>query len=199
VAMTSVRAATAADVEAMAEALARSFHDDPVMTWLFTDDPDKKYTRLKGFMAREGRRHLRHHEVFTTDEHPGAAYWDPPGHWKTPVADIIKSTPFFLKAMGPRMPRALRGLSMIEKEHAKAEDHYYLAVLGTAPDHQGKGIGSALLQPVLERCDSEGVGAYLESSKEQNLAFYGRHGFEVIQELQLPGGPPLWPMWRAAR
>ena len=48
--------------------------------------------------------------------------------------------------------------------------------------------------------DAEGLPAYLESSKESNLAFYGRHGFEVTGEIRTPrAGPTLWLMWRGAR
>ena len=59
-------------------------------------------------------------------------------------------------------------------------------MLGTDPIHQGKGIGSALLAPVLDRCDRDGIGAYLESSKQSNIAFYRRHRFEVTGEIVLP-------------
>ena len=53
------------------------------------------------------------------------------------------------------------------------------------------------MAPVLERCDDEGVPAYLESSKEKNVPYYERHGFRVTGELRLPkDGPPLWAMWR---
>jgi hypothetical protein len=52
---------------------------------------------------------------------------------------------------------------------------------------------------MLDRCDSEGVGAFLESSKERNIAFYARHGFRVTSEVRFPGGPPLWLMWRDPR
>ena len=54
-----------------------------------------------------------------------------------------------------------------------------------------------LLRPGLELCDREGLAAYLESSKESNLAFYGRFGFRVTDEVRMPGGgPPVWLMWR---
>ena len=75
--------------------------------------------------------------------------------------------------------------------------HYYLSVLGTDPDQQGGGVGSALLGPVLDRCDADGIAAYLESSKESNVDFYIRHGFSVTDRIDLPDdGPALWFMWR---
>ena len=53
------------------------------------------------------------------------------------------------------------------------------------------------MQPVLERCDAEGTPAYLETDTERNVQLYERHGFEVTEEFDLPGGgPPVWLMWR---
>jgi hypothetical protein len=65
-------------------------------------------------------------------------------------------------------------------------------------------MGTHLMQPMIERCDIEGVGAYLESSKEANLGFYGRFGFEVTRVLTHKGprgtdGPQQWLMWRSPR
>ena len=64
------------------------------------------------------------------------------------------------------------------------------------PELQGHGIGSALLRPVLERCDADGVAAYLEATSSENRRLYERHGFRVVRELPLPAGPSLWAMWR---
>ena len=103
-----------------------------------------------------------------------------------------------LPVLLPRIVRSARAVREIERRHP-AEPHLYLSVLGTDPERQGGGIGSALLAPVLERCDAGGVAAYLESSKESNVGFYARHGFEVTERMELPDGPPLWLMWRDPR
>ena len=72
-------------------------------------------------------------------------------------------------------------------------------MLGTDPAQQGRGVGSALLARALARSDAAGLPAYLESSKEKNLAFYRRHGFEIVAHLRIPNGPELWPMLRKPR
>lgn len=194
------RLATEGDVPGMAASLALAFADDPVMCWLFGDVAPRPMRYSESWFASEGRRHMGHSHVYTSDGTPGAAYWDPPGQWKTRFLDVLRIAPLMVRGIGRRTPAALRGLGRMEKVHAaQPEDHYYLAILGTRPDRQGHGIGAALMAPVLERCDREGVGAYLESSKEANVPYYRRHGFEVVGEVDFPGGPRLWPMWRDPR
>ena len=70
------------------------------------------------------------------------------------------------------------------------EPHWYLASLGTAVDRQGKGVGRALMRPVLGALRRRGLPCYLESSKERNVPFYRRHGFEVVEEVPLPATGP---------
>ena len=66
--------------------------------------------------------------------------------------------------------------------------HWYLFTLGTAPERQGKGVGSALLRSMLRRVDERGEPAHLESSKERNVPRYSRFGFEVIDVLAPTSG-----------
>lgn len=98
----AARPATSADIAGMADSLAHAFHDDPVMTWLFGDTASRPVRYLRPFFAKEGARHLRHQEVFTIDGTPGAAYWDPPGHWRTAPRDILRMAPLLVR----REPRA---------------------------------------------------------------------------------------------
>lgn len=197
--MTEARQADPDDMAAIGGALARAFHDDPAMIWLFGEREEPRLHKLERFMRSEARRHHRTGGlVLTADGRPGAALWDPPGKWRTTWPDIARSAPMMLRAIGPRLPRALRGLGVMEKAHPH-EPHWYLAILGTDPPQQGKGVGAAVMAPVLARCDGEGFGAYLESSKPENVPYYERFGFRVTGQIDLPDGPPLWPMWRDPR
>jgi len=197
--MIDTRPAQGGDIDPLAAALARAFHDDPAMTWLFGERSDPRLRRLRRYFGSEARRHSRDGgTVLTADGHPGAAFWEPPDNWRTPWSEVLRAAPMMLQSIGPRIPRALKGLSMMERAHPR-EPHWYLSVLGTDPPQQGKGVGAALLEPILDRCDNDGLGAYLESSKEANIPFYQRFGFTVTGQIDLPDGPALWPMWRDPR
>ena len=198
--MTGARAATSTDVEPVADALVRAFDDDPLMMYLFrSEEGRRKKSRL--FFVSDARRAIEKGKgrVVTNDDGgaKGGAIWFAPDQWRTGGMELLGQIPMLFR-MGLETPRALTVLNLVEKVHPK-EPHWYLAVLGTDPEYQGKGIGSALMAPVLSKCDEDGIPAYLESSKERNLPFYERHGFKVTRELQIKNGPSLWPMWRDPR
>lgn len=197
--MIDARPARGDEIGAVARTLARAFRDDPVMVWLFGDEDRRRMRRLARFFTTETRRHLRGADtVLTADGHPGAAVWARPDHWRTSWIDLVRALPVMVPSVGPRLPRALDGLGMMERSHPR-EPHWYLAFVGTDPDRRGTGAGRAVIEPVLDRCDGAGLGAYLESSKPENLSYYERFGFDVTGRIDLPDGPPLWPMWRGPR
>ena len=189
------RRATGHDVPHLAAALARAFGDDPVFAWAYGTGPAApRFTRR--YFAIRLRQLLPQDEVWSVPA-VGAAAWAAPERWETGARGLLEQLPT-LPGLGRRVIRVLRGMALLEKRHPRAP-HWYLAHLGVDPVHQGEGLGSALMRPVLEGCDRDGVPAYLESSKERNIAFYARHGFRVTEEVRLPGGPPVWLMWRDPR
>jgi GNAT superfamily N-acetyltransferase len=100
--------------------------------------------------------------------------------------------------VGEHSNRLYEILGLMGDKHPVAP-HHYLFLLGTRPAAQGRGLGSSLMAPVLQACDRDGVPAYLEATSERNKQLYTRHGFEVTDEIALPDGPTMWPMWRSPR
>ena len=196
-----VRRARPDDVPPLAEVLARAFDDDPVPQWLFRGDR----RRRKGLRRFFGIQ-LRHvanttGEVWITEDRSGAAMWAPPDAGRPGWRDLARLLPVvpYLTGLGRDGPEAARLLAAVDAARPR-QRHWYLATIGTDPAHQRTGVGSALMGAVLDRVDEEGLPAYLESSKESNLAFYGAHGFDVTGEITAArGGPTLWLMWRPMR
>ena len=81
------------------------------------------------------------------------------------------------------------------------ERHWYLNVVSTLPSRQGQGLGSAVLEPVLDDADDNGWPCYLESSNPGNNHRYARLGFATVGEFHPPGSEslPVTTMWREAR
>ena len=178
----------------MGQMLARAFHHDPIVTWVFRDEARRpKYTRR--FFEGRARVLIGQREIYLADDVAAAAMWARPDEWRDPPLRAFKELAILAPGVGHRAAQVIRGLVQVESKHPK-EPHWYLAVLGTEPARQGEGLGSALLREVLEECDRDEVPAYLETGTERNVAFYTRHGFKVREEFRLPGGPPIWLMWR---
>ena len=194
--MAEVREATRADLAGVASTFADAFHDDPVTEFAVPTGSPSRERRLEAFMGAAAKGSLKRGSLFTTGDLRAAAAWRPPGQWKVGLAEMLPAMPTMLYALRGRARLAMGMLTEIEKQHP-TEPHWYLEVLGTRSSEQGRGLGSAVMAPVLARCDEDGVPAYLESSKEQNIPFYERHGFRVTKEIRPPGGAPvLWAMWR---
>jgi GNAT superfamily N-acetyltransferase len=179
--------------------LARAFFDDPVASWAWRPTALRP-AALERFQAIRLRQLLLHEEIWTTDDLSCAALWAPPARWKTTLREDAALIRCFNHPRSlARMPLVALGWLGLERRHPVKPPHWYLAVLGTDPDAQGRGLGSRVLGTVLEQCDRDRVGAFLESSKERNIDFYARHGFRVTDEVRLLRGPIMWKMWREPR
>ena len=75
-----------------------------------------------------------------------------------------------------QLPPPGQGFAALEHVHPCAP-HWYLAFVGIEPAIQSRGIGRALLAPVLEKADRTNTLCYLETPFPRTHAFYERLGF----------------------
>ena len=183
--------ATTADVELLAMAFADAFYEDPMLSWLMPSDRTRR-AQLRRYFGIELRHYaLPRGRVWATADLTGAALTLPPRGWRAPTRVTLLEG----SAFRTRLVRAARVGAAMEWRHVRGA-HYYVRDIGVLPSRQKQGLGSALLRPTLERCDREGLPAYLEASSERSAALYERLGFRVRRELRVGASPPLWLMLR---
>ncbi|WP_406355285.1 GNAT family N-acetyltransferase [Streptomyces sp. NBC_00658] len=188
-----IRTAGEGDREFVIRLLDEAFQDDPVSGWVFPDRAHRVAThhKLMGAFAdvvlAEGR-------VDVTEDGAACALWlsvpadehgdeDGPGQLR--------------EAVDPENERVELIGRLTAGIHPAGRAHEYLWMIAVAPGRQGEGLGTALIESVLDRCDREGTPAYLEASSARSRKLYERLGFELTDRpLDLPDGPQMWPMWR---
>jgi GNAT superfamily N-acetyltransferase len=146
---------------------------------------------------------LRYGEVYVTHQRTGVACWLPPARaystfWRQARAGMLQLPFRFGVGAFRRLLPYDTVAQQLHHRHASMP-HWYLAAIGVEPEHQGRGIGGALMQPILARADAERLACYLETHLEQNVRLYQRHGFAVVERADVPGHPlPVWAMLRPA-
>jgi GNAT superfamily N-acetyltransferase len=183
---------------------ARAFHTDPFFAFL----SPKALPRARGLALYNHAllRSLPSTAKLLTARRDGrivgVGAWVPPGAYPYALSVQLRQSLGALRALyrvPPSLVTGTRYLAAIDKAHPK-EPLWYLQLLVCDPEHQRTGVGAALQEEVLARCDADGVGAYLETQKEDNLAYYRRFGYEVVTTLTpVRDGPPLWAMRREPR
>jgi len=193
------RVALAEDLEEASRVLAAAFRDNPLNVAVIGADPER---RLRCNLA--GMQQLlpvaRQHGLVLC------------AHAKSLLGALIATAPHGYPLPPPPLGAQLRALfaqglsvrmrwgqvfAQLNRVHPR-EPHWYLATLGVEPGSQHQGAGRALLESLLERCERDALPCYLETDRQENVAFYGSAGFSVCQESRVVG-VPVWHMRRPPR
>jgi ribosomal protein S18 acetylase RimI-like enzyme len=178
-------------------------HIKPVslmLTRVFKDEfkdafPDPDERRIKEPYANEFliRRSYSYSEAFiTSPQLEGVAVWSYSdkrktrnSFWRTLTSGAIWQA---IKIGRKPLKKMKTFDKYVEKKHSELAPfkHWYLAVLGVDPPHQGKGYGSKLVNEMLSRIDEEGLPCYVETEGEKNVSMYKHFGFKVLEEFVVP-------------
>jgi ribosomal protein S18 acetylase RimI-like enzyme len=197
-----VRSLSESNAEHAIAALTLAFSTDPVIR-AFYPDPLDHLTHFPEMMRINIVPAISRHAAHYVEGFSAAAIWFPPAG---PDDDVEVA-----KARGRRVGALIEETASKEgnddlfaaigemgKWHPKVP-HWYLFAIGVDPHHQNEGLGSILMEHALPKSDSDGIFSYLESSSPRNVPFYQRHGFEVMQVVQVGSSPTFTLMAREPR
>jgi len=193
------------DLSAVVAMSSRAFFDDPFFTFLLPNDVMRR-SRLPYFF-RAVYTHMGEHGRIVTvrneaDEPLGVAAWLTTGGYPLPMKVQLGQVPSSLRAFYRRPRSVLAGnkyMAALLRAHRK-DPQWYLMVLCADPPAQRSGVGTMLLEQAFAQVDAEGVGSHLETPRFDNVAYYQRFGYELIESLTpIAGAPSYYTMWRAPR
>jgi GNAT superfamily N-acetyltransferase len=169
-------------VRAASLLLTAAFADDGILT-RYMPGRRGRHVGIPAFFASVIDEHLGTTFAATLDSQLlGVAVWAPPE--PVPAGLRARSRLLLVRALFPRATRSLlEGLGRLEQLHP-TEPHWYLAFTGVDPARHRRGIGAALLQPVLAQADHDGLVCCLETPFPETHAFYRRLGFELISSVR---------------
>ncbi|MER2133942.1 MAG: GNAT family N-acetyltransferase [Arthrobacter sp.] len=179
--------ASPAEIAALSAILAEAFADYAWTRW--TVDSERREARI-GAIQRLYLEHLAlpHGEVWANSDHTAVAVLLPPH-----LGDLAPLTPEVQAKLV-----SLHGASARNLEYPLPQPpagSWTLATIAVAPQEQGNGLGTQLTETMLAAGPDRTVA--LETSAEDNVAFYRRFGFRVWAVSEMPdGGPPVWSMLR---
>ncbi|WP_096186367.1 GNAT family N-acetyltransferase [Evansella halocellulosilytica] len=186
-------------IQKLAQAMSEAFYHEPNFRYIIHDD-EKRLTNLQWFNMFTLRLGMKYGEVYSTDQATGGAVWIKPGNnigFVGAIQEGLLMMPFKFGWQSFRRSMQLnQELEQIRKESFPST-HWYLTALAVHPSMQGKGIGGALIKPVLKMADKSKTSCYAETFKAVNISFYEKLGFQVWEEGQIHrNGPKFWVLVR---
>ena len=195
----SVRRADPTDAVQVAGLIATAFAPLAVSRWLVPDTAARETVLPRYFRLLVDHALDKAGGVVYVVDGQATAVWVPwteagpppePEDYQARLAEIC----------GPWASR-FGALDALFAEHHPSTPHHHLEFLAVRPGLQGTGLGSRLLDWHHQLLDSAGWPAYLEAASPSCRALYARKGYDEYGAgmMELPGGPPLWAMWRPGR
>lgn len=173
--------------------LARAFVTNPLHVAAFGQDQLAKnetffrwgLTALKGpkLVAFEGPRIL------------GLIHWVRSRDCQLSGLEKLWPAPAMIRSFGFRSALRVSTWLSIWSKHDPKEPHVHLGPISVEPAAQGQRIGRRLMEMYCEELNRTGQAGYLETDRPENVAFYRRFGFEIINEVWVLG-VRNYLMWR---
>ncbi|SDW51203.1 Acetyltransferase (GNAT) family protein [Hydrobacter penzbergensis] len=172
------------DKALVVEILAKSFESNQSVNYILRQGK-KREQRIRALMDYSFEVCYLFGEVFLSNDNKACALVVYSDKKKTTLKSVLLDLKLIFQCVGfSNVSKTLKREKLINSAHPKIP-FCYLWFIGVASDEQGKGIGSKLLQSILDYSDQQNRPVYLETSTLRNLPWYNKFGFECYHEEEL--------------
>lgn len=195
---------TQRDRSAAADLLTEAFFDNPAHTYIYPD-PATRRPLLRWLMYTNLGAQLTVGQGFgergPDDRLAAMAFWHAPG---APQVSLLQLARFGFLAMPFRQgwSRFARMTAMVEEVETRrlvglgGRESWYLNNMVVDSAHRGLGIGSRVLRrQLVDVVSPSGRPASLTTQKLENVSFYRRLGFEVVDDGMVGEGAGAFRNW----
>lgn len=198
-AMFEIESAESGDVGKAIAVLGDAFAADPLMLFLFRDNPGGVRAGAMEFFALLLRARLALDMPALVLRKGGKVLGAAMGYdISRPVwpDDLTQEWNRF-EARIPGFAARLADYDKICEAHQPEQAHYYLGVIGVDPALQGQGAGKAMLDAfcAASHADPASAGVYLDTANPASLRFYYNNGFVLRGEGRLEDAP-IWCVFK---
>jgi ribosomal protein S18 acetylase RimI-like enzyme len=184
-----------------AELLSRGMRDNPVHISALGADAEHRCAALASMFEPLLRQYLGKGFVlgaFDGGALTGVCAMVRPGRCRGSAVEKLRLFRGLIRGAG--LTGSLRVIEWVNAWESQdpAVPHWHLGPVAVDTHLQGRGIGTAMLTEFCRRVDLEGIAAYLETDKSENVSFYLKFGFETTGGATILG-VPNWFMLRAIR
>ncbi|MGZ4942607.1 MAG: GNAT family N-acetyltransferase [Halobacteriota archaeon] len=191
-----IREMKKADIPQVADVLAKAYATNPVFLAIYQGKP-MVARRLQITFAAEFKYGSGNFFIAELDGRILGGMWI--AEWPACQATSLKMILPGVRAAGGLAP-LIRITKMLGawKKHDPQKPHWHLKIVGIEPDFQSKGIGSQMMELYCDIVDRNKLEGYLETDRPENVPFYERFGFKVVEE-EIEIGVKYWLMLRPAK
>lgn len=172
------------DKNLIVDILTKSFNTNQSVNYIVRQDA-KRVQRVRALMDYSFEVCYLFGDVFLSDDKKACALITYPDKKRTNLKSILLDVKLIFFAVGLKnIKKTLARETLINKVQPK-ELKYYLWFIGVDPEYQNEGIGSVLLDEIIEDSEHKKRPIYLETSTLKNLPWYKKFGFQIYHELDL--------------
>ena len=164
--------------------LTQSFESNQSVNYIIPQD-QKRMKRIRTLMDYSFEVCYLFGKVFISEDKKACALIVYPDKKKTTLKSISLDVKLATRCVGVKnIKKTLAREALIQKIQPK-ETMTYLWFIGVYLAEQNKGIGSLLLQEIIQQSIQNNRPIYLETSTIKNLPWYSKFGFQVYSEQDL--------------